>query len=377
MAVAALLPCWSARSEGERPVSVPPPAHFLGEHLRLGGEAAAGYFDTGRLGRFPENEFRIDEARLFLDAKVSDSVFLFSELNLAEREQETTDVAIGELYVEVEDVQKLWSGRAPLTLRAGRCDLPFGEEYLTRDAIDNPFISHTLADIWGVDEGVELFGRAGPFDYTVAVQNGGYKKSGDGNGDKAVIARIGLEPCRPLRLSVSAMRTGDLDVERDEQAELWFGNAYLTPVGDPASTTTFHGELAQFDARYTWADGHAAGTFGGIRYDDDDRTADQACEAIYWSAEVAQRVHGPWYVGLRYSAIVADDTFSAPGQADFLPETYYGTVQDIWRISADIGCRVSERLLWKMEYSLERGQRAGDESIRDQDFVATEIAVGF
>ena len=66
-----------------------------------------------------------------------------------------------------------------LNVRAGRIDVPFGEEYLMRDAIDNPLISHSLPDIWGVDEGIELYGAAGKFSYVVAVQNGGIPATRD------------------------------------------------------------------------------------------------------------------------------------------------------------------------------------------------------
>lgn len=349
----------------------------LGNRLQLSGEAGVGYFKSGSLGRFPEGEFKIDEARLFLDAKITDEVFLFSEFNLAERENGADKIQLGELYIEVEDLQKLWDGKVPLTLRAGRCDIPFGEEYLTRDAIDNPFISHSLADIWGVDEGVELFGKIGLVDYTAAIQNGGYEKSGDGDGDKAIIGRVGIEPLESLRFSASAMRTGNIDVQRDELAELWFGNSYLAPVGSPETTTTFHGELAQLDVRYRWEGGHVAGAFGGIRYDDNDTTADHAARATYWSLEGVQRIHGPWYAGVRYSAIQPDDVFSAPGQADFLEETYFGAVEDIWRLSGDLGCRVNEHVVWKLEYSHESGRRADGDAIEAQEFIATEVAVGF
>ena len=40
-------------------------------------------------------------------------------------------------------------------------NLPFGEEYQVRNAIDNPLVTHSLSDVWGIDEGVQVYGTLG------------------------------------------------------------------------------------------------------------------------------------------------------------------------------------------------------------------------
>jgi hypothetical protein len=100
--------------------------------------------------------------------------------------------------------------------RPSRFDIPFGEEYLYRDAIDNPLVSHSVSDMWGIDEGAELYGSRGHIDYVLAVQNGGHPSLKDGDQDKAVVARVGVEPRTGLRFSLSGMRTGDIDPVDDE-----------------------------------------------------------------------------------------------------------------------------------------------------------------
>ena len=105
--------------------------------------------------------------------------------------------------------------------------VPFGEEYLSRYAIDNPLISHSLSDLWGVDEGVELYGKVGPVRYTMAVQNGGIPDTLDYNDDKSVAGRLEYDPARWLHLSASGMRTGDLQVSGDQLSAMWFGNGFL------------------------------------------------------------------------------------------------------------------------------------------------------
>ena len=115
--------------------------------IRLSGEVSIGYFDGQKNSWAPTSEFRVDDARIFVEASVWKNVFLYGALEITTREANDEYFHVGELYVDVED---LWRGgrNHSLSLRAGRMNLPFGEEYLVRNAIDNPLISHSLADIW-------------------------------------------------------------------------------------------------------------------------------------------------------------------------------------------------------------------------------------
>ena len=123
-------------------------------------------------------------------------------------------------------------------------DIPFGEEYSTRDAIDNPLISHSLTDFWGVDAGVDLYGRLGKFSYVVAAQNGGQNSAKDFTEDKSVAGRIAYDPTKWLHLSASGMRTGDLALEESWSA-LWFANGWIVPIG--TNTTRFHANIVEGD----------------------------------------------------------------------------------------------------------------------------------
>jgi hypothetical protein len=110
-----------------------------------GAEALLLWFVFGDF----DAEFRIDEAKLFVEAPIWGDVYFYSELNLATREESNVALHLGELYLDFENVSQLWNCDRMLNLRIGRLDIPFGEEYLTRDAIDNPLISHSLVDFWG------------------------------------------------------------------------------------------------------------------------------------------------------------------------------------------------------------------------------------
>src|SRR6185295_8456293 len=127
---------------------------------------------------------------------------------LITREANAANFQLGELYVEFERLGTPWGLPDSLNLRVGSINTPFGEEYLVRGPVENPLISHSLSDIWGPDEGLEIYGTLGAWQYVVAVQNGGISQLRDFNSDKAIAARVSWDPRPWLHLSASAMRTG-------------------------------------------------------------------------------------------------------------------------------------------------------------------------
>jgi hypothetical protein len=193
---------------------------------------------------------------------------------LATRESNDDSFNLGETYIELDNISSLWGADGLATLRIGRMDIPFGEEYRMRDPIDNPLVSHSLPDIWGIDEGIEVFGQIGPADYAFAIQNGGRPAFQDFDGDKSIAARIGFEPTEWLRVSGSAMRTGNLDSENDFISEVWIGNAVFRAIGPPETTTTFSADMVEFDAAIDWEGGHINSLVGWAWYDDNDSVSD-------------------------------------------------------------------------------------------------------
>ena len=344
----------------------------------LGGEGGIAFFDTESEGQFPNAEFRMDEARLFLEAQLAENFFLFTEINLIEREYlDEGDLDVGELYLHIESIAP-WRGRGNLlNLHVGRFDIPFGQEYIHRDAIDNPLISHSLSDIWGVDEGVELYGQLKSFDYTVAVQNGGDSSSRDFDRDKALSARVGYASTDRWSMSISGMRTGDVDVQDDREAALYFGNEHLRAIGDPESTTAFHVELLEGDVRLRWSKGHLAAALGYVRYDDDDTARDNDRDAYYYYVEALQRLSDKLYGAARYSYIESEDGFPIVGQGDREASSIDYVTEDLWRLSLGLGYAWSRHLVVKAEYSFERGRRIDGTDLNHQDMASLQMAFGF
>jgi len=299
----------------------------------ISGEAGVAFFHSGSAGQFLNSEFRVDEAKLFVDAQVFDNIYFFTELNLTQRESQNESISFGELYLDVENLSRLWGKDNQLNLRVGRLDVPFGEEYLVRDVIDNPLIAHSLADFWGVDEGVELHGTFGKVSYVFAVQNGGHPTLRDYNSDKAIVGRLSFDPTQWLHFSVSGMRTGDLDVQDDMLSELWFGGGFFRALGNPATTTTFHANLFQADIALQLPRGHLKLAGGGARYDDNDTTADNHRNIWFYSTEGLVNVTEKFYTAARFSHIVVPDGYPLVGVGDFGNYFYTELTRNLWRLS--------------------------------------------
>ena len=346
--------------------------------VNLSAEGGVAFFNTGSEGMFPHSEFRLDEAKLFIEAPVWNHVYFFAEINLASREQSDINLDLGECYLDFENVSALWNQDRMLNIRIGRMDIPFGEEYLTRDAIDNPLISHSLTDFWGVDEGLELYGKLGPVRYVLAIQNGGISDTRDFDPDKSVAGRLDYDPVRWLHLSLSGMRTGDLDQQNDQLSAMWFGNAFFRSLGSGA-TTKFHADLVQGDIAVWLPHGHISAFGGYIRYDDNDPTANNRRDVYYYSIEGVHDVVGKLYAGARFSQIFAPKGFPISGNADMGAYFFnpFALTKDIWRLSLGLGYRFSPSLLLKAEYTFERGREQSGAKRDHEDLFALEAAFKF
>jgi hypothetical protein len=362
-------------AESENP-AIPTAGGFNFGKVNLSGEGDVAFFNTGSEGFAPNSEFRVDEARLFVEAPVWKEVYFYSDLDLATRENNNLNLQLNELYLDFQDVSQLWGRDNQLNVRAGRMNIPFGEEYLTRYAIDNPLISHSVSDFWGVDPGVEVYGALDEFSYVLAVQNGsGANGVQDFDGDKSVAGRIGFDPNRHWHFSVSGMRTGDLNVQNDMISALWFGNGFFQSLGGPG-TTTFHANLVEGDVTARWNSGHVSASGGYARYGDNDPAADNGRNIFFYSVEGVQDLPDKFYAAMRFSEVLAAKGIPIVGQGSS-SDYFSDPATELWRLSFGLGYRFSDQLIVKIEYSLERGKELSGESRDHEDFFGTEAAFKF
>jgi len=344
--------------------------------VRIGGEGGIAFFETGSMGQYPQNSFRIDEARLFVEAPIFNNAYLYSELNLATREQSDLQLRVGELYLDFENISRLWGEDRVLNLRIGHIYTPFGEEYQRRYAIDNPLISHSLTDLWAVDNGLELYGGAGKFTYALAVQNGGAGDTQDFDGDKSVAGRIGYDPARWLHVSASGMRTGHLDAKNDFLSAMWFGNGFFRSLGS-VDTTKFEANLAEGDVEVRLSHGVIRAFGGYIHYDDNDPAGQKRRDAYYYTVEGVHDLIGKLYAAARFSQIFADKGLPIIANGTFKEYFQEELTKELWRLNLGLGYRFSDNLLAKVEYSFGGGKTTSGTSRDHEDFLGAEVAFKF
>ena len=356
------------------------PAFKIGKVV-LSGEGGVAMFRTGSRGAFPNSEFRIDEARLFLDAQVWDDAYFFAEINLTTREAADEYFELGELYLDFEGLGHNWGWDKALNVRAGRMYIPFGEEYQHRNAIDNSLISHSLTDLWGYDEGVEIYGDIRGLRYAAAVQNGGDDALHDHNVDKSVAIRFSYSPVSWLDTSVSAMRTGDLEVKGDGLSAIWFGNGFFKSLSS-ANTTRFHANLLEADAKSRLGSGYLRAAGGAITYGDNDPVGNTGRDLYYYYLEAMHPLPASFYAAARFSQVFSNDGFPVVGNEP--AGSYFRPIlgadllaKEMFRLSLGVGYRISSKLVIKTEYSFDRGRQLNGASRNHEDLFGIEAAAGF
>jgi hypothetical protein len=352
--------------------------------VRIGGEAGLAFFHTGRDGQFPNSEFRVDDATITVEAPVWKNAYFFGELKLFTREASTANFQVGELYVDFERLGTGWGQPDSLNLRAGSINVPFGEEYLVRGPIANPLISHSLSDLWGQDEGVELYGRAGTWQYVLAVQNGGISQTRDFHSGKSVTARLGWDPRDWLHVSASAMRTGKLTTvvaatgAGDGLSAVWFASAFFRALGPASRTAEFWASLYEADAVVRWPGGRAGAALGQVQFDDSDPLADNARRLRYGYLEAMQSITDQLYGAARYSQINAPGGYPLAGWGNMGEYFFRPSLTDeLRRFSLGFGYRFGPPLVLKLEYSWEWGRTTSGEARDHEDFFGTEVGLKF
>lgn len=355
-----------------------PAINTSGRQIRISGEAGVAVFRSRKTGSYPNPDFRVDEAKLFIEAPIWQNVYFFGGIDLATRESGEA-VSLGELYLDAENIFST-GPRYTLSLRAGRFNTPFGEEYRVRNVVDNPLVTHSLADIWGLDNGIQIYGTLGRFKYNLAVQNGGAKAPGTSDLDKAVTARVSTDVSPHLHLSASAMRTGRLDAADGSHSKIWLGNTFFRALGSPGTTQTYSADLLEFDASTHWKTGYFQAMVGWISFQDDSTAANNARHLSYYSLEADQTLAGELSGVMRFSGIRAPGGYPLAGLGNtgyFFYNPYAPLTTELQRISVGLNYRFAPPLVWKIEYSRETGHLLNGLKRKNDDVFSTLLGIKF
>ena len=342
--------------------------------VRIGGEGGFAYFLSGRDGPFPNGAFRWDDAKLYLDASVWKDVYFYSELDLMTREASDQNVHFGEMYVDFENVSALWSQDRLVNVRVGRFYDPFGEEYQVRGVMENPLIAHSASDLWGMDQGIEVYGQSDRVSYAVAVMDGGVSRLNTAHDDKSVAGRIGFDPGAHLHLSASGMWTGWVNAQGDVLSAMWFGNGFFRAI-NPAAVR-FEASLEEIDASYRWKGGRALLTGGLVQFDDN--VAGDSLNMSYYTFEATQHLYDRLYGAFRFSGIRSPGGYPIAGLGNF-GEYFFGNVltSELYRLSIGVGYQFGEPVELKIDYSPEWGRTTTGGGRDREDLFSTELGVKF
>ena len=358
------------------------------QNFDIHGFGAAGYYETGSAGTRGYGGFAVKEASLFIEAAVWNNSSFFIELQtnrLGKDDQLFTRT--GEVYIHFRDLP---AGDATWGAKFGRIDIPFGEEYLWQDAIDNPLITNSAAYPYGWDEGALVYGEVKGISWIAAITDGTDERSLEENSDKALNMKLSGHPWEPLYLSLSAMSTGAVTKSAFE-----FGGSHLQPLGASHPSTLgmspsarVEGDLIQADGRFDFKafgkrEAYVALSAGSGKQEDADSTFDRTLQ--WWSVEPYVQVTPEWYALARYSGIETDDPaegYHFDGKIFAGGNSAIGyDATSFRRLGIGVGWRPNPHVLAKLEIGRDSFDLIEasplDPNNDDRDFFGFEIAVGF
>ena len=363
------------------------------ETVRLSGEVGFAYFNSGQDGPFANGEFRIDDAKVYLDAAVWNNFFLHVETDLMTREASDSNLHFGELYADIEGLGSVLGNDQLLNLRAGRMYIPFGEEYENRGVMKNPLITHSVSDLWGMDQGVEAYGSASKLSYVVAVQDGGLGGLRNFHPGKSLAGRIGYDPASWLHLSASGMTTSKLSASPanpfgDSLSALWFGNSFFRSLATTTNANSrYWADLGEVDASTQWSGGHVRAAGGLIHFNDNSASANDSRHMNYYYVEAMQHISDKLYGAVRFSQVNVPKGYVLMGQAasggEYTPNSLTpatlpaALTTSLSRLSVGLGYQFSAPVVLKVDFSPEWGRTPTGDKRNEENLFSTELGVRF
>ena len=357
-------------------------------NIEIYGFGAAGYYDTASGGTKDTGGFEVKESSLFIEADVWEDIGFFIELQTNRLGKDDSLFSrTGEVYAHFRNVQIF--NDTSVNLKVGRFDIPFGEEYLWQDSIDNPLITNSVAYPYGWDEGVLLYGDVGSFGWIGAISDGTDARSIEENSDKAYNFKIFSNPTEQLYLSASLMLNGG-----NTKSAFEFGGSHFQPVGashfsslGKSASREVDSSLFQLDARHNFRlgtrEGYLAAFFGVAEQDDVQREFDR--ELRWFSIEPYLQLSPNWYTVLRYSEIGTYDSqegYHFDGKVLAGGNSAFGyDTKRFQRLGVGLGWTPNPRVRGKLEIGKDRFELIDATTLPvDSDsrsFVGVEFAVGF
>lgn len=358
------------------------------QNIDISGFGAAGFYETGSAGTRGDGGFEIKEASFFVTAEVWDNTEFFVELQTNRLGKDNDKFSrTGEVYVHIHDIRLTDS--LALGLKIGRIDIPFGEEYLWQDSMDNPLITNSAAYPYGWDEGILIYGDYHGLGWIAAITDGTDDRSIEENSDKALNFKVYGSPIEDLDLSLSVMTDGGVS-----KSAIEFGGSHFRPIGAAHQSTVgtspsieVSADLIEVNAKYRFSafdnDAYLAVSYGAARAGDNDSSFDRDFQ--WFSFEPVIHIAKKWYAALRYSEI---GTYDGAEGYHFDGKTFAGgnsafgyDVQRFGRLSLGLGWVPNPHIRAKFEIARDRFELIDMSPISannsDRGFAGFELAVSF
>ncbi len=269
-------------------------------------------------------------------------------------------------------------------IKVGRFDIPFGEEYLWQDAIDNPLITSSAPYVYGWDEGVLVYGSIGGLAFVGAITDGTDARSEEDHDDKALNLKLSGHPLDDLYVSLSLMRNGNA-----AKSAIEFGGSHFEPVGASHVSTLgespsdfVSGALYQADARLKLSriNGYASLSYGGAQQDDDAGVFER--DFRWFSIEVLGHLSAKWYSVVRYSEIGTyddDEGYHFDGKIYAAGNSSFGyDTRRFRRVAVGLGYEPNPRVRVKFEIGRDDFELIDASPLTgtdDRGFVGAEVSV--
>ena len=327
------------------------------QNIDISGFGAGAFLDTGVQGMRPDGGFLIKEASIFVELDIWENSTFYIEIQTNRLgDDKTKFVRTGEVYAHFRNLLKKW-GDGLLNIKAGRIDIPFGEEYLWQDAIDNPLISNSAAYPYGWDEGVLLYGKAHGVGWIATLTDGTDERSIEDHPSKAFNAKVYGNLWKSLYVSSSFMKNG-----KAAKSAMEFGGSHFQPVGASHASSTgsspndkVDATLYELDAKYSIGQsgtkGYVALFYGRAFQDDDDPSFDR--DLTWFSIEPLYNITSKIYAVMRYSEIGtydADKGYHFDGKTTAGGNSTFGyDTKRFRRFALGVGWKPNPRTMVKIE----------------------------
>jgi hypothetical protein len=373
------------------------------QRIRIGGSGAVRYMDgEARSHLETKGGFMVYQVGITVDADINDNLSFWYDTGVL---REGRTAAFNEqIYGRYDRIL----GSDMLNVKVGRTFMPFGEEYLRWNNIDNPLNSYTVSFPWAVDEGMLLFGdflSDSKLSYAAAVQNGNAGQNFDDNSKKTVSFKLSSTPTPWLYVSASYLnlgKQGDQVTRSTGTAEFWLSGFHIAPLGatsaasGPSPSAVVNGQAGEGNVKLTFDSARIWLNYGYMFVNDGG--GDRFDRIIrYYTGEVLgyiPKTEQKGYLVGRYSAIgtfnpdlgyrFAGTEFAVPAFRTSPYSGFNNDQRDLYRYSLGAGWRLDKNAVLKLEHSwegthlIERAKTATNLNLLDKrNFFIAELALRF